>query len=141
MKNLVYVLVYKITATVLGVCVPLMLFPVSWLSALGVPEQESYMFIRALGVAYLALCVGYAFGLAEALQGRRMLSVIWMGIVSNAGACLVFTIYGLQGDWNDWPYLSQLYVWSIAATAGLITLGLVLTGLKAPAHEISYARS
>ena len=37
----------------------------------GFPAQPTEMFVRMLGWAYLALCVGYAFGLRASLRGER----------------------------------------------------------------------
>lgn len=129
MSPLSKVLIFKIAATVVVWCVPLILFPSSWLTALGFPEQPSYMFVRMLGWAYLALCVGYAFGLQAALQGRRLLGPIWVGIVSNGGACLYLCFYGLSGAWADWAWVLQLVAWGSALATALITAGLVAFGV------------
>lgn len=131
MNNLAKVFVFKIAATILFWCVPLILFPVSLLEAAGFPPQPSYMFVRMLGWAYLALCVGYAFGLAAALRGSRLMGPIWVGIVSNGGACVYLLCYGLAGTWVDWGWPIQALAWGSAlATAG-ITLGLYRYGIRA----------
>ncbi len=49
MDRLSTVFVFKIAATVLFWCVPLILFPATALEALGLPPQSSYMFVRLLG--------------------------------------------------------------------------------------------
>ena len=130
MNPLAAVLVFKIAATVLVWCVPLLLLPAATLSQLGFPEQDSYLFVRLLGWAYLALCVGYGFGLRAALAGRRLMGPIWVGIVSNGGACLYLLIYGLAGTWADWGGFVQFIAWSSAVATALITAGLVVFGVR-----------
>jgi len=130
MINLVNVLRFKIAATVIFWCVPLILFPASALTTLGLPEQGSYMFVRMLGWAFLALCVGYGFGLKAAMAGRYQPGPIWVGIVSNGGACTYLLYYGLVGEWATWGIIVQGIFWlSVGATA-LITLGLYFKGVR-----------
>ena len=130
MSPLSKVLIVKIAATVLVWCVPLLLFPASLLQAIGFPEQSSYMFVRMLGWAYLALCVGYAFALQASLQGKRLMGPIWVGIVSNGGACLYLCFYGLSGAWSQWSGLIQFIAWGSALATALITAGLYLYGVR-----------
>lgn len=129
MNNLSKVFVFKIAATVVFWCIPLVLMPASWLEAAGLPGQETYMFVRMLGWAYLALCLAYAFGLRASLRGERALGPIWVGIVSNAGACLYLGYYGSLGAWASWGALVQFVGWaSVVATLG-ITVGLLVFGV------------
>ena len=133
MNHLAKVFVFKIAATILVWCVPLLFFPASLLEAAGFPAQPTYMFVRMLGWAYLALCVGYTFGLAAALKGGRLMGPIWVGIVSNGGACLYLLFYGLTGTWSTWGWMIQVVAWgSILATA-VITLGLYRFGVRGDA--------
>ena len=129
MNNLAKVFIFKIAATVLVWCVPLILMPASWFTAVGFPQQESLMFVRMLGWAYMALCVGYWFGLKEALVGRRAKGPIWVGIVSNAGACLYLLYYGSSGTWASWGILLEIIGWASVLATFLITLGLVVFGI------------
>ena len=136
MNALSQVFVFKITATVFVWCIPLLLMPSSLIVAAGLPEQPSWMFIRMLGWAYIALCVGYAFGLKASLQGKRAMGPIWVGIVSNGGACLFLLFYGLMGTWSEWGIFLQVIGWgSILATA-LITLGLFLFGVRGEGEAV-----
>ncbi len=124
MSNLSKVLTFKIAATVLFWCVPLLLFPASLLESVGFPRHETYLFVRLLGWAYLALCVGYGFALQASLRGRRLMGPIWVGIVSNGGACLLLLAYGLAGTWVEWPAVVQVLAWSSVVATALITAGL-----------------
>lgn len=130
MNSLAKVLVLKIAATVFVWCVPLILLPAEVLLEVGFPKQDSYMFVRMLGWAYLALCVGYAFGLRAALQGRRLMGPIWVGIVSNGGACSYLLFYGLSGAWAEWSGFIQFIAWSSTVATALITAGLVVFGVR-----------
>ena len=130
MSNLSKVLIFKISGTVLLWCIPLLLFPASFLTAVGFPQQESYIFVRMLGWAYLALCVGYSFALAASLRGRRLMGPIWVGLVSNGGACLYLLYYGVTGAWADWGGAVQFIAWGSVAATALITAGLCVFGVK-----------
>lgn len=130
MSNLSKVLIFKISGTVFLWCLPLLLLPSSMLEAIGFPPQESYMFIRMLGWAYLALCVGYYFALKASLAGKRLMGPIWVGIVSNGGASLLLLYYGLMGTWAAWGSMVQFILWGSALATALITLGLYCYGVK-----------
>ncbi len=135
MNKLSVVFVIKIAATVLFWCVPLICFPGSFLEGAGFPAQSSYLFVRMLGWAYLALCVGYAFGLKASLQGKRALGPIWAGIVSNGGACIYLGYFGFSGAWESWGSFIQLVGWgSMIASAG-ITVALIVFGLLSKEPE------
>ena len=130
MNKLSRVFIFKIAATIVAWCVPLILLPVSWLEALGFPQQETYMFVRMLGWAYLALCVGYWFGLQASLQGKRAMGPIWVGIVSNGGACLYLLYFGLSGTWTSWGMTIQVIAWGSVAATALIAAGLFAFGIS-----------
>lgn len=130
MNPLSKVFVFKISATVLFWCVPLILFPATVLEAVGFPAQPSYMFVRMLGWAYLALCVGYAFGLKASLQSQRAAGPIWVGIVSNGGACAYLAFFGIAGSWSTWGGFVQLVLWSSVAATAAITVGLYVFGVR-----------
>lgn len=130
MSRLSKIFVFKISATILFWCIPLLLFPASILEAIGFPAQPSYLFVRMLGWAYLALCVGYAFGLEASLRGQRAAGPIWVGIVSNGGACLFLASFGLAGAWSTWGGFVQFVLWSSTAATAAITAGLYLFGVR-----------
>ena len=88
------------------------------------------MFIRMLGWAYLALCVGYWFGLKASLQGQRPMGPIWVGIVGNGGAFLYLLCYCLLGTWTTWGIALQVIGWGSALATFLITAGLLLFGVR-----------
>lgn len=130
MNNLSRIFLFKISATVLFWSVPLILFPHALLEQAGFPSQPSYMFVRMLGWAYLSLCVGYAFGLKAALDGRRAPGPIWVGIVSNVGACIYLATYGFSGAWVDWGGLVQFIAWASVLATAAITIGLYTFGVR-----------
>jgi len=125
------VFIFKISATVLVWCLPMLLFPSSVLIALGMtPQPNDFMFIRMLGWAYLALCVGYGFGLRASLHGLRALGPIWVGIVSNGGACALMLYFGATGAWAEMSAAVQFILWSSAAATAAITAGLWHWGIQ-----------
>ena len=135
MPTLAWVFSFKIAVTVLFWCLPLILFPASWLLALGLPPlQPDTMFARLLGWAYLSLCVGYGVGLQAARQGRYAAGPVWVGIVSNGGACLWLAAFGLQGHWHAHGPLIQLLLWSSVLATAAITIGLYAFGVRAHAR-------
>lgn len=137
MNSLSLVLTFKIAATVLFWCVPLLLLPSSMLIELGFPAQsKDLMFVRMLGWAYLALCIGYAFGLKASLQGKRAIGPIWMGIVSNGGACILLLLFGLSASWNDMASLVQFIFWSSVVATAAITAGLWIWGVKGEGEAV-----
>ena len=135
MNHLSKVFIFKISATILVWCVPLILTPAAWFEAFGFPEQQTYMFVRMLGWAYLALCVGYCFGLKESLRGRRAMAPIWVGIVSNGGAFLYLLYYGAIGTWAAWGIALQVIGWGSVLASLLITISLVIFGVRGEAHS------
>lgn len=130
MDNLSKVFVFKIGATVLFWCIPLILFPSTVLEAFGFPSQPSYLFVRMLGWAYLALCVGYAFGLQESLEGRRAAGPVWVGVLSNGGACAYLLFFGISGAWSTWGSVVQFVLWSSVLATAAITAGLYFFGIR-----------
>ena len=86
------------------------------------------MFVRMLGWAYLALCVGYAFGLQASLKGGILPGPVWAGIVSNGGACLYLLYYGVTGTWSEWGITIQTIAWGSVIATAVITAGLVAFG-------------
>ena len=136
MNHLSKVFIIKIAATIFVWCIPLILMPAAWFEALGFPRQETYMFVRMLGWAYLALCVGYWFGLKESLQGRRAMGPIWVGIVSNGGAFLYLLHFGALGTWVSWGIGLQVIGWGSALATLLITTGLVIFGVRGQAESV-----
>lgn len=130
MNALAWVFVFKISATVLFWCLPLILFPATVLTAMGLPLGEGEMFVRMLGWAYLALCVGYGFGLRAARRGQIAVGPVWVGVVSNGGACAYLLWFGVAGAWAQWHDFTQFVLWSSVLATAAITLGLVLFGLR-----------
>ena len=129
MTRLAQVIMVKIAVTVLFWAGPLILAPAPLLAAAGLPS-EAVPLARLLGVAYVALCVGYGFGLREVRAGRRATSTVVGGGVSNAGAGAYLTYFGVTGAWVGWHPALQVGVWASAAVTLGIALGLYWSGLR-----------
>ncbi len=129
MKKLSIVLIVKISVTILLWGLPLLIFPVQVFQALGFPELDPLVFIKLLGMAYLALVVGYWFGLQEVRRNKYPDATVWVGIVSNGGAAIILAVYGFSNAWQNWGTFAQIFMWmSMVATAG-ITGGLIMFGV------------
>lgn len=132
MNRLVWVLKIKIAVTVFMWCLPLLFFPVSVLEGMGFVVPQPILFLKLLGMAYAALGVGYYFGWRQAREGFRPAGVIWAGIISNGGACLLLAYFGFQGLWATWKPCAWILMWASLLATFAITLGLILFGLRAP---------
>lgn len=130
MNALSRILIFKIVATLACWSAPLILLPATTIEAMGFPPQETYIFVRMLGWAYLSLCVGYGFALRSALAGKRALGPIWVGVVSNGGAFAYLLYYGLLGTWDSWGTPVQGVAWGSVLATLAITVGLVVYGLR-----------
>jgi hypothetical protein len=139
LRALTAVLSIKIIGTVAVWCVPLLFLPSSVLAdVVGIPLPAAssavaaplLMFVRMLAWAYLALCVGYGFALAESIRGRRLMGAIWAGIVSNGGASVILIIHGGSGGWESWGLPARVVLWGSAAFTALVTLGLYIWGVR-----------
>ena len=129
MKEIKRLLINKIGVTALGLCVPLIFFPQSFFADFNV-SADAMLFVRLLGIAYAALCVGYYGGL-QLLENRSALQyVIYMGLVSNGFAGLVFLFYGVTGRWASYEIGLQIYLWLLVVGAFYMTLRLFYLGRK-----------
>jgi hypothetical protein len=127
-RRLVIVFASKIGITVFLWCIPLLLFPEWLLTKLGFPPLKPLLFIRLLGMAYLALVVGYFYGLKTAALGGHPREIATVGLVSNAGAFFILSAFGLRGSWSAWGGGARAAMWlSVLATAG-ISAGLIAFG-------------
>lgn len=125
MRGLKGLLIRKIAITAVFWCLPLLFFPSSWFVALGVPAPEPLLFVRLLGAAYLALLVGYYFGLQGLKQGEIPVAVIHMGITSNGLATILLVFFGATGAWQHWAMGAQVFMWLSALGALSITTRLL----------------
>jgi hypothetical protein len=128
--QLKHVILAKIAITLVVWCTPLLAFPPSWFRCLDVPPPDPIVFARLVGMAYLALVVMYLHGWREARAGRRDVVAVRAGLVSNGGAALLVTYYGLDGAWDGRGNLGAC-MWVSAALAAGITVGL-LVGRTSP---------
>lgn len=128
MRALTTVLAAKIVVTLICWVFPLLFFPVEWFLALGFPCPEPLLFLRLLGVSYLSLSLGYAFGLRVTLRGEYPGSTVWVGILSNGGSFAVLLVAGLASDWKSWGTAAQAAMWFFLTSVGAITVALVACG-------------
>ena len=128
MSCLSKLLIFKIAFTVVFACIPLLFLPIGVLRDLGFEAPSPSLFLRLLGMAYLALVMDYGFGLRDSLQGRYPCSTVWVGIVSNGGAALLLGLSGVKGVWENWGLVAQVSMWASVICLWGITLGLITLG-------------
>lgn len=124
------VLLFKIVVTALLWCGPLLVVPLRVLEQCGFPKGQSAILVQLLGMAYGALLVTYVFGLLAVQRGQQPLGVVWTGIASNGGACLLLSLAAARGAWAGWQAPARLYMWLSLACTGFITAGLLLAGVR-----------
>lgn len=129
MKGLKRLLIRKIVITAVFLCAPLLLFPQSFFIDFGI-TNESMLFLRLLGFAYLALLVGYYGGMRTIDDGENPVSVIYMGLVSNGFAGFTFLIFGLMERWAHLSLWLQIYLWVITIGAFYMTFQLLRVAMR-----------
>ena len=130
MRGLKGLLIKKIALTLLFVCIPLLFFPISAFQYFGIQAPEPLIFVRLLGVAYLALVVGYIGGIKLINNNQSPIHAIDMGIVSNGAAALTILYFGVTGSWSNWGNGAQIYMWCILAASALMTVNLCRARLR-----------
>lgn len=121
--------VAKLAVTAVFWAGPLIFAPAWLLEAAGLP-RKALPLARLLGWAYVALGVGYGFGLREVRAGRPATSAVVVGIVSNGGAGAYLTYFGVTGAWAGWHPVVRWATWAFAAVTLGIAFGLYGYGLR-----------
>ncbi len=128
MQLLKLVLPFKIFLTFACWSLPLLLFPPTWLVAIGFLDPgAAIVFVRLLGAAYFTLGLGYILGFRDLGEGKDIGNVVTIGIVSNGLACAILIAFGALGRWNNWGVGAQAFMWGSAIATGLITVGLLVS--------------
>jgi len=130
MRALRSILIRKIVITVLFICIPLIFFSSSLLESFGIQVGTSLLIFRLLGVAYLALCIGYFGGIKMIDCGRDASSIADMGIASNGLAGFVFVYFGVIGSWDSWNQFAKIYMWLLTFGAFYISTNLIMVRKK-----------
>jgi len=106
---------------------PALFLPAPWFPLFGIPQPPiaQLVFVRLLGAAYVALCVGYA--IAWRTPGRHP-GAILVGIVSNGLAALAILSVGSAGGFDSWSPLGAAYIWGSCLAAAGVAIALLVTG-------------
>jgi hypothetical protein len=129
-KALAILLKSKIILTIAMWAIPLLIFPKSIFEWIGIPFPEPAIFLRLLGVSYIALCIGYGWGMVLLNRGENPFGILLMGMVSNGFACILIIFFGITGTYKDWSLLGKIYIYLSAGITGSITLLLILLSRK-----------
>jgi hypothetical protein len=131
MQPLKLVLLFKIFLTFVFWSLPLLLFPPTWLIAVGFLDPgAAIVFVRLLGAAYFTLGVCYILGFRDLGEGKDISNVVTVGLVSNGLACAILVAFGALGRWNNWGIGAQAFMWGSAIATGFIIAGLFVSMSK-----------
>lgn len=128
MKALIFIYYSKIAFTLVAWCLPLLFFPNLLLTAFDIQEPVVSYFLRLLGWAYLALCVGYFVGLVNAKKGVLLFPPIWAGIVSNSGAAMLLFMLA-SNYYSQLPWQLTAFIFVSSTGAAFVTYILIYFGL------------
>ena len=115
MTFLSLLLAFKISVSVMLLCIPLLFLGKRILDNIFDLEDSSIVFYRLYGVAILALVAAYVGGFVAATAGRFPNEIVYMGVVSNLGS---FTVMAVTGYIRRRPLTATLF--------GLIGVGFVV---------------
>ena len=109
----------KIIGTLIPVGLPLLVLSKNRIEAISGFQSSDVIIYRLYGMAIIALLVGYYGGYVQVANGVFPIWVIWMGLVSNAGAAavLILTERAKKAPWE-------------AGFFSLIATGLVVSLLR-----------
>ncbi|MEM9731487.1 MAG: hypothetical protein AAF997_23130 [Myxococcota bacterium] len=131
LRSLSWVLRFKVGFTLAVWAIPMLLLPASMLEAVVGFVPEPMLWVRLLGWAYLALCVGYLDGLRIAQRGMFPRGVVLMGIVSNGGAAVLLLLSRLFGVASELQGLPAIGVWLSIVVLLAITASLMVAWVRA----------
>jgi hypothetical protein len=99
---LALLLIIKISVTALLVALPFLFAPLVRLEATTRVSTKNTLLFRLYGVAIAALLVGYGLGIPAAESGQFPWGVVFMGLVSNAGASFLLLRVSKQSSSSFW---------------------------------------
>jgi len=119
-----FFLMVKVIVTLSLWSIPLLLFTDSLFVFLGIPTPAPSVVGKLLGMSYLSLCFGYFCGMLRIRQGKNADGIIWMGLISNAGASLFLFLFIISDQWNGWSIIGRAYIWFSAIATLFFAFGM-----------------
>ncbi len=135
--RMTHVLIVKILFTILAWALPMLLAPSALFALLGMPVPDPLLFLRMLGIAFLALLVVYIDGFRKARRGEFPFVTVLAGIVSNGGISALLLYSGVTGLWSQWGCAAQVFMWGSAVVAAIITIGFAIGRADEPTNSAS----
>lgn len=130
MLTLANVLALKIIVTLGFWSFPLLVAPGFFLPLAGLDLPDSHILLSLLGWAYLALCVGYGYGLLQARKGVQEKGILFMGVASNGGGCLIMLFYALSGTAPQLTVFGNVIALGSVFFTGFFAVSLYHLGLR-----------
>ena len=128
MPSIRQILVWKIVLSTI-VALLLVFVPFTDLPWLQVPEYDpaSAIFIRLLGLAYLALAIVQAWGCVDSSSGR---AAVIAALAETLGVALLVWHFIFYGYLATWPIVGKAIVSVVGVVASLFALLIALTGYR-----------
>lgn len=130
MFNLANIIALKIVVTLSCWSFPLLVAPGFFLPQAGLELPANSILLSLLGWAYVALCVGYGYGFLQARKGVREKGIITMGVVSNAGGCLIMLLYAVTGMAPELTLFGNVIALGSVVFTGFFAASLYHLGLR-----------
>lgn len=87
------------------------------------PQPSHYL--RMLGASYVALLIGYWYGLLEAKDGKLLVEIIVVGVISNGLGAIILGYYGfIKKKWRELERRGRIIMWLCFAFATYVAIGL-----------------
>jgi hypothetical protein len=123
------ILLLKIAFTIFGL-IPFIFFPKSLIVSIGIPCNDTTLFIRSLGFLYIALFLVYFSGYNQAKKNIYPINVVLFGTYTNGYSFILFLIYLFLGEFNNWGYNGKIMIYSSGLMFFFITLLLIISVIK-----------
>jgi hypothetical protein len=120
------VLLLKMAFTVVGL-IPFIFFPKSLIVSIGIPCNDTTMFIRSLGFLYIALFLVYSSGYIHAKKNSYPINVVLFGTYTNGFSFILFLTYLLKGEFNSWGNMGKMMIYSSGFFFLFITSMLIIS--------------
>jgi hypothetical protein len=120
------VFLLKMAFTLFGL-IPFIFFPKSLIVFIGIPCNDTTMFVRSLGFLYIALFFVYSSGYIQAKKNSYPINVVLFGTYTNGFSFILFLTYLLIGEFNNWGYMGKMMIYSSGFLFFFITLMLIIS--------------
>jgi hypothetical protein len=125
-----YVLLLKIAFTISGI-IPYIFFSKNLIVSIGIPLNDSIMFIRSLGFAYLGFLLVYSSGFFLIIKKNIYpINIILFAIFNNSVAFILFLVFLLIGEYFNWGFNGKVMIYVSGLLFFFIALMLIISLIR-----------